>query len=253
MKKSLFTVSALMLAFAVTFTACGKKDIVFKDNNGNTHVAVTDKKGNYIQNEYGYLMEEVTDEDGKTVTKPVAFPEVMTNKANTSAENAILKIKLPHGWRNSGLTSKMTIWHSGECTKSGSPKCEITFSYDLQSDTETLYKKYLKEIQYIINSGAGEKLNVYEKEVLGHKAKTVFYKLPDADVSCYCFFIQNGAFAIRIEAYTTEKCYTEDQLIEMLNSSCTLKELGGEELTTETTASTTAPAQEASSSAKISK
>lgn len=249
MKKSLFTVSALLLAFAVTFTACGKDNHTFKDNNGNTHVAVTDKKGNLVQNEYGYLLEEVTDENGKKVTKPIAFPEVMTNKSNSTAENAAMKIKLPHGWRNSGMTSKMTIWHSGECTKSGSPKCEITFSYDLQLVTESLYQNYLKEIQYIINSGAGEGLNVYDKEVLGHKAKTVYYKLSDADVSCYCFFIQNGPFAIRIEAYTSEKCYTEEELIEMLNSSCTLKDLGGSEPVTSTTAEAT---KEASTSVKVS-
>lgn len=246
MKKSLLAASALILAFAVTFTACGKVNNTFKDSSGNTHVALTDKDGNLVQNEYGYLFEKVTDKDGKTVTKQVAFPEVMTNKANTKAENAAMKINLPHGWRNSGLTSKMTIWHSGECTKSGSPKCEITFSYDLQLVKESLYENYLREIQFIINSGAGEGLKVYEKDLLGHKAKTVSYKLVDSGIFCYCFFIQNGPFAIRIEAYTSDRCYTEEQLIAMLDSSCTLKDLGGKEPTTE--ASTT----EASASAKVS-
>lgn len=239
MKKSLLSVSALIIVFSILFTACGKEQILITDIGGETHVAVTDKDGNIVNNQYGEYFEVITDENGETKTQAAVFPEVVTDKANSYAENAVLRMDLPHGWKNFGITSKMKITHTGECTKKGSSNCEITFSYDFQLLKDDLYQNYLREIQTIINSDTGKKLNVYDKEVLGHTAKTVYYELPD-DIKCYCFFIQNGSVSVQIEAYVLDCCYTEDQLIAMLNANCTLKDYGDTELTATTTTTTAA-------------
>ncbi len=228
LKKSLLSISALIMAFSVTLTACGKKQLEYIDSNGNHRIAVTEKDGSVVQNEYGDLFIVETDENGETKTRAASFPEAMTNKSNSVIENGAVRVNVPRGWKTSGLTSVMKICHSsGKCVKKGSPNCEITFSYELNKPVDDLHNKYLGEIQTIINTKMGVDLKEYDKEVLGKTAKTVYYKLDDANVDCYCYLLMNGPFAIRIEAYISDCCYSEDELIALLSECCILKDLGG--------------------------
>lgn len=250
LKKSLLSISALVIAFSVTLTACGKKQLEYIDGDGNRRVAVTEKGGSIVQNEYGDLYIVETDNNGETKTRAASFPEVMTNKSNSVIENGAVKVNVPKGWETSGLTSVMKICHnSGKCVKKGSPNCEISFSYELNKPIDDLYQKYLGEIQTIINTKMGVDLKEYEKEVLGKTAKVIYYKIDNADVNCYCYLLMNGPFATRIEAYTSDCCYSEDELIALLNECCTLKDLGGKTPDFPTTAPTEIPTEAASQTA----
>lgn len=243
MKKSLFAVSALLVALSVAFTSCGKK-YEFTDSNRNTHVAVTDKKGVIKQDVLGNLYEVVTDADGKTKTQLCDFPEALTNKAQTWIENGVFRMKIPKGWYASGLKSEMTLYHSGECTDTGTPHCQLTFSYNKRTTIDVVYADYLSKVKYLtMYSGECSDLKEYETEIFGLKAKAISYKFDKNGVKCYTYFVQNGTPVGQIEAYAYDPCYTEEQLIELLNKNCTLKDLGGEIPTTTTTTTSATEAE----------
>lgn len=239
MKKSLLVMSSLILVFSVAFTACGKKT-EFSDKFGNTHVAYTDKKGNLKQDEFGNLYEVVSDIDGKTRTQIYDFPEVMTNKRNTWIENGVLRMNVPKGWRTSGQTQKMILYHSGECTDTGTPHCELNFRYEKMRSLQYVYDEYLGTVKYLtMYSGECSDLKEYETKLFGITVKAISYHLDSTDVDCYCYFVQKEIPVISIEAYAYEPCYTEEELIALLNENCELKDLGGEAPTSENASSTT--------------
>lgn len=236
MKKSLLAVSSLILVFAVTLSSCGKNS-VYKDEYGNTHVAATEKGGVTKQDKFGNLYEVVTDVDGKTKTQVAKFPDVMTNKSNSWIENGVLHIDVPKGWETSGSSQKIILHHAGECTDTGTPRCELTFTHSTMSTVEEEYAKYLKNVKYLIdNSGECSELKEYETKLLGTTVKAISYKLDKSNIYSYCYFVQKEIPIIRIETYAYDKCYTEDELIALLEECVTLKELGGEIPTTTTTA-----------------
>lgn len=236
MKKSIAAVSAIILISSVILTSCGKTNTYY-DVNGNEHEVVTQKGGSPKQDEYGNLYEVVTDAEGKTTkTQVVEFPEVYTNKNESVAENSVIKMKIPKGWKLSGGTSKMSVQHYGECYDTDSPKCEITFSSDIMLGVDDLYEDSIDNARWLTQfSGECSDLKEYETEILGQKAKAYSYKFDSTGVTCYNFFFQKEIPSIHIEAYAYKDCYTEEELIELINESCTLKDLGGEKPTTTTT------------------
>lgn len=239
MKKSLFVVSSLILILAITFTACGKKS-VFTDEYGETHIAVTEKGGAVKQDTMGNLYEVVTDANGEERTQIFDFPPALTNRANTWIENGVLHMDIPKGWKASGLSDKMVLYHSGECTDTDTPHCELNFRYSVMRTLDEIYSTYLGQVKYLTQySGECSELKEYETELFGQKIKAISYKFDKTNIYCYCYFIQKEAPVIEIEAYAYDKCYTEEELIALLEKNCTLKDLGGTPPSTELSTTTT--------------
>lgn len=241
MKKSLLILSSIILVFAVVFTSCGK-EATFTDEYGTTHVAVTEKGGVTKQDEYGNLIEVVSDADGKTRTQIAEFPVAMTNKAKTWVENGAVRMKIPKDWRILSFHDKFMLKHSGECTNTGTADCEINFRYG----AALLEEKYNEYLQIVVNlisvSGECSELKEYEVKLFGDTVKAISYKFDKSDIYCYCYFIQKGLPVIEIESYVYDKCYSEEDFIAFLEENCTIKDLGGEIPTaaSQTTTTTTA-------------
>lgn len=226
MKKFIWVVSALILVFAVMFTACGK-NTTFVDEDGKTHIAYT-KKGVMQQDSHGNII-EVVERDGKTVTQPYAFPVLITNKSGTRAENGSLIINVPKHWELQGSKTKLIMYHSGECTDTGTPHCELNFRYTKLAYLKDIYDEYLGTVKYLVYySGECSDLKEYETELFGHTVKAISYKFDKTNIYCYCYFIQTGYPVTEIEAYAYDKCYSEEDLIALLEENVTLKDLGGE-------------------------
>ena len=252
MKKSLFVISSIIIAFALVFTACGKKETTFVDQLGTTHIAYTHKDGSTKQDKLGNVYEVVTDLDGSTRTKIMKFPDVVTNKSNSIIENSALKIKVPKGWKTSGHKNKIILQHSGECSDMGS-HCEIYFRSDVMQLLSDKYAAYLNNVKYLIDfSSECSDLKEYETKMFDTTVKAVSYKMDNTDTYCYCYFIQKEAPVIEIEAYAYEKCYSEEELIALLEKYVTIKDLGGEAPTT-TASTTTAAAENTSATASSAK
>lgn len=76
------------LLILMTFAACGKKYLVYTDQDGVEHPVLTDAEGNTMVNEYGQIVigvtdargHLVTDENGENETRAVVFPSSISGK-----------------------------------------------------------------------------------------------------------------------------------------------------------------------------
>lgn len=236
MKKSLAVVSAVILCLSIALTACGNNR-TYSDEYGKTHVAITGKDGEKVTNEYGYLYEEVTDASGNPRTQLFEFPSVCTNKRETVVENAVMSIEIPKNWKISGSNRKLSLAHSGDCTEMGVSHCEINVSYSAMETVDSLYDLYIGPVNYLTRATyEAEDLKEYETTLFGKTAKACSYRLVNSDITCYCYFFNNGIPAIQLETYAYDKCYTEEELKALLEESITLKDLGDDPVTTTTQA-----------------
>lgn len=85
MKKQIFAIVLITVLIVGLFAACGKKYMVYTDEDGVAHALLTDAEGNTMVNDFGQLVAGVTDDSGKLVTdadgnyetRAVAFPSVV--------------------------------------------------------------------------------------------------------------------------------------------------------------------------------
>ena len=244
MKKSLAVISAIILIAAVLLTSCGRKN-VYTDQSGEKHYAVTDKDGNKKVDEYGNFYEIITDKEGKTTkTQLYTPPEISTNKSLSKVENPALKINVPAKWKVTSATNDIVLHHFGECSKVGDAKCEITFRHDAMLGIDDLYEKSISTARWLVEyTGECSNLKEYNTKVLELPAKAYSYFFKETDMTCYNYFFDIGIYTIHIEAFGYKDCYTEEQLLELIGKSCTVKKLG-ESKYTKTSASTTTSATE---------
>lgn len=88
MKKQVLAIMLATLLILMTFAACGKKYLVYTDQDGVEHPVLTDAEGNTMVNEYGQIVigvtdargHLVTDENGENETRAVAFPSSISGK-----------------------------------------------------------------------------------------------------------------------------------------------------------------------------
>lgn len=88
MKKQVLAIMLATLLILMTFAACGKKYLVYTDQDGVEHPVLTDAEGNTMVNEYGQIVigvtdargHLVTDENGENETRAVVFPSSISGK-----------------------------------------------------------------------------------------------------------------------------------------------------------------------------
>ncbi len=227
MKKSIAVISILVVLFSICLTACTRKNVII-DENGEKHVLATEKNGDFVQDEYGNVFEEVTNESGEKVTKNFIFPDKVTNKRGNKIENTFVKLKIPHGWKDFSANNKLSIQHEGTCLDMNTTECQIDVKWDIMAANETLYENYRGPVRWLVeyNSDFGD-LKEYETEICGLKAKAISYRALKEGGTFYYYLVEKGLAAFEIEAYAYDECFTEDEIKEVVSSAYTLKDLGG--------------------------
>lgn len=104
MEKKIIAIVMVTVLIVTCFAACKKKDNIYVDDDGATHVLMTDEEGNTVLNSDGELVVCVTDKDGNVLkdengeiqTAAVDFPEVVVNK--NKLETPYYRLTLPDEW-----------------------------------------------------------------------------------------------------------------------------------------------------------
>lgn len=88
MKKQVLAIMLATLLILMTFAACGKKYLVYTDQDGVEHPVLTDAEGNTMVNSFGQIVvgvtdsrgHLVTDENGENETRAIVFPSSISGK-----------------------------------------------------------------------------------------------------------------------------------------------------------------------------
>ncbi len=176
MNKKYFAVIAATLAFATVFAACTKRyndDRILVDSEGNTHILATNAEGETMQDEYGNIVEVITDDKGKEVedkageqqTQGVTYPDLLTN--GNIVQNKFIKLEVPDGWEQIG---KLNILLSNKDFDA-----KIQFLINEDKSIDKVLSEYIlngQELKKQVNKKL-EKFNMSNKEVtIGGKKMT---------------------------------------------------------------------------------
>ncbi len=242
--KIVFAVAALILvAIIVFFIARGKKDAIV-DEQGQTHIVVTDIHGEFVQDEYGNLFEKVTDANGVKSTKSYIFPDRIANKSGKKIENAFIKLRLGGKWSDYSANDYLGMQHNGVCKDNGKPLCEVKIRYDIMADPNALYatEKGLAR-GYVEKIDGFDNLKEYETEIFGLKARVISYTSNHGEGTFYYYLVEQGLALFEIRAFGYNECFAEAELIAEIEEAFELKNLGG---TRPEIPSTEAPTEETS-------
>lgn len=252
MKKSIAIISVLVILLSITFTACSKKNVIV-DENGEEHILLTDKEGNFVQDEYGGVFEVVTDSDGETKTENFIFPDRVTNKKGDEIENTFIKLDIPRKWTNFSGNDKLSIQHKGECLDMNKTQCQVEVRWDVMAANETLYEAYRGPVRWLIEARTEfDDLKEYETEICGLSAQAISYRAVNESGTFYYYLVERGLAAFEIEAYACDDCFTEDEIKELITKAYTLKDLGGVRPTAPSTEATSEDVSDTSSTAATS-
>ncbi|MBR3835733.1 MAG: hypothetical protein IKJ69_02950 [Clostridia bacterium] len=235
MKKSIALISVLIILLSITFTACSKKNVVI-DEDGEKHVLLTDKNGEFVQDEYGVVFEVVTDSRGETETKRFDFPDRVTNKRGNKIENSFVKLHVPSKWTDFSLADKLSMKHKGKaCLDMNKTQCQVDVKWNVMLTNEKLYEDYRGPVRWLVESQFNfSDLKEYETEICGLPAKAISYRSAEGG-TFYYYLVERGLAAFEIEAYACDECFTEDELKEVISDAYTLKDLGGVRPTAQST------------------
>ena len=227
MKKSIAVISVLLVLLSITFTACSKKNVIV-DQNGEKHVLLTDKHGDFVQDEYGVVYAVITNSLGEEKTKAFNFPDRITNKFGNKIENTFIKLKVPNGWRDFSNGNKISIQHNGKCLDMNRAKCQIDVKWNIMAASHSLYEDYMSPVRWLVENQVdfGD-LKEYETEICGLSAKAVSYRAEKEGGTFYYYLVERGLAAFEIEIYACDDCFTEDEIKEVFEKAYTLKDLGG--------------------------
>lgn len=246
MKKSVTVtisiIAVIVLAITVYTVLRGKKNVIH-DQDGQTHVVMTNFYGEFIQDEYGQLFERATNSAGESITKSYIFPERVVNKSGTKIENAFIKLKIPRGWEDLSTNDKIGMTHKGACTDATKACCQTSVRYDIMADPDALYNKYKGTARFLVESfNEFDDFKEYETEIFGLKARAMSYSAKNENGVFYYYLVEQGLALFEIELYAHNDCYTEDEIKALAEKQYVLKDLGGER---PEIPSTSAPSEEA--------
>lgn len=246
MKKSVTVtisiIAVIVLAITVYTVLRGKKNVIH-DQDGQTHVVMTNFYGEFIQDEYGQLFERATNSAGESITKSYIFPERVVNKSGTKIENAFIKLKIPRGWEDLSTNDKIGMTHNGACKDATKACCQTSVRYDIMADPDALYNKYKGTARFLVESfNEFDDFKEYETEIFGLKARAMSYSAKNENGVFYYYLVEQGLALFEIELYAHNDCYTEDEIKALAEKQYVLKDLGGER---PEIPSTSAPSEEA--------
>ena len=217
MKRYIAILIALIM-IVLTFTACGETVIIDKDGNEHTPIM---KKGEFVQDKYGNLLEKVENEEGKKVTQPFDFPEIYEKEKNL-IENAYFVIDVPSGWTYDENLNVFRIQHK----KNNDEKlfCELSFEKSTTGDVTVLYdNSYAREIilQNKFPDVVG-KVDKYETTLFGKEVSA--YKCHYSTGSTIYYYAFSHAYtALAIKLIIRDECAEKISAEKFIEENVTLK------------------------------
>lgn len=219
--KRIIAVLLVIIMVALTFSACS--DNVITDKEGNTHVALKEFGGDYKQDKFGNLIEEVTDNDGKKVTQPFTYPEMIESGKN-EIQNAYFKIDVPEGWTYDENLKVFRIQHEGDTSESNKAMCEVQFNSSSTGDIEVIYDNaYASELALqLINSSLVTDIKEYETKLFDKEVKAYSCKYSTGSTA-YFYAFTHAYVALSIKFIVSDVCADEINPEEFISENIKLK------------------------------
>jgi hypothetical protein len=164
MKRNIIAVICLILAATFIFAACTKKNPIYTDIEGKTHIAYTDENGETVTNEYGDIVvvptdesgNLITEENGELLTQTVEHRKIDVN--GKKVETVAYSMTVPEGWV---LNSELDSYAQFKPDKDGSTvTMDINYSpysYDeALKSAENLIKYFNENVPTVIENGKEE-------------------------------------------------------------------------------------------------
>ncbi len=210
-----------MIMVMLTFSACG--DAVIVDKDGNEHVAITKKGGDFAQDKYGNLLEEVTNSEGEKVTQPFNFPDLYIRDNNT-IENAYFVIDVPNNWNYNENTNAFRIQHSAKCADEGNAMCELSFESSTTGDVEVIFDNaYAKELHLqmlqpeFVTDVKKYETTLFDKEVTAYSCKYA------SGSTIYYYAFSHAYAAIGLKLIVGDECADKILPEKFISENVTLK------------------------------
>ena len=224
MKKAIALIIASMMILTL-FSACGDK--IITDKEGNTHKLVTQKGGEPAQDEYGNLIEEVTNDKNEKVTQAVSYP-VVTQTGKNEIQDAYFIVEIPNDWYFDSEINKFRIQHDDESKKKSGAMCEISTEYSKNGDADLLYKNRLnneKSLQ-VYQPDFVENIEEFETKLFGIDVKAYKSKYSSGS-TVYFYTFAYAHSAVGIKAIIMDDCGNDGLDPEkFISEHFTLKKLG---------------------------
>ena len=219
MKRYMAVLLALIM-IVLTFSACG--DTVIVDKDGNEHTPLM-KKGEFVQDKYGNLLEEVENENGEKVTQPFDFPVIYVKNKNT-IENAFFVVNVPSNWKYEENLNVFRIQHDSKCSEEGKAMCELSFEESTTGDVSVVFgNAYAREImlQNRMPDLVG-KVEKFETSLFGKEVSA--YKCHYSTGSTVYFYAFAHAYsAIGIKFIISDECADKISPEEFITENLNLK------------------------------
>lgn len=214
---------AILLAFMMvifTFTACN--DNVIVDKEGNEHKILTDG-GEYVQDKYGNLIEEVTNADGEKVTQPVSYPDFIQN-GKSEVENAYFVVDIPSGWSFDEAVKAFRIQHKDGCSENKDVFCEVSFEVEDSGDVQILLdNEYANELKLqLMQEDLVKDVEKFDTKLFGKDVKAYKCKYTTGS-SVYFYAFSHAYTALGIKFIISDECAEKFTPEEFINKYITLK------------------------------
>lgn len=201
MKRTIAVICAAAL-IAVSFTGC-KKNIII-DEHGDEHNIVM-KKGDPVQDEYGNIVEKITDKNGKKAEGSVTFPVVMKSDKKT-IQNAAIKMNIPDEWTFNEEIKAFRLQHA-DCADDA--VCEINVEIQDHRTVDEEYQRKFAAQQVIFRVGGDESLNPKLEEsttkLFGKETKV--FKSQYEDSVYYYYIFAHSRYTVGFSFIINNDCF----------------------------------------------
>lgn len=136
MKRTIALICTAVL-IALLLASCGEKTVII-DENGVSHTLVTKKGGDPVQDEYGNMIEEYTNDEGETVTAPFTFP-VVTQNGKHAIRNAFISLNIPNEWEYDESIKAFRLQHK-DCGHDAVCQMEVETQGNMTVEEEYMRK-----------------------------------------------------------------------------------------------------------------
>ncbi len=204
MKRTIAVVCAAAL-IAVSFTGC-KKNIII-DEHGDEHKMVM-KNGDPVQDEYGNIIEKITNKDGKKAEGSVTFPVVMKSDKKT-IQNAAIKMNIPDKWKFDENIKAFRLQHA-DCT--GDAVCEINVEIQDHMTVEEEYRRKLAAQQAVFYVSGDESFNpkIEESTTKLFGKETKVFKSVYEDSVYYYYIFDHSRYTVGFSFILNNECFDEN-------------------------------------------
>lgn len=219
--KKIIAVLLAVITVVLTFSACVSNKIT--DEEGNTHVAITEFGGKLKQDKFGNLIEKAETFEGEKVTQPFTYPEILETGRN-KIENAWFKIDVPKDWYYDENLSIFRIQHDGKCIEKDKAMCEIQFDSSSTGDVTVLFNDhYSNEIALqLINASFVTDLKKFDTKLFDKEVKAYSCKYSTGS-TIYFYAFKHAYVALSIKFIVDDACAGDFSAEEFIKENISLK------------------------------